>query len=327
MTDLHTSCTEIFEPVQTRRGPIYPDLSQHNFSVGEKRGFLHLLGTEEVNGQATTRSELCVRFKIPRTTTAGWSTKSAVGERIYQSKGRPPRMDAEGKRNTVAKLNALCDAMETPDRIVTTAIIESEIKASDDSKNQSNVPATKPTILAIEKRLDIRDVTCDVISHARFQACNDPRMSYTQAILTKVGTEGLDPHNIWNWDATQFTVGFNKTGRRVCVVHELNTQKTPKVIEKSTLNLAIKWMHLGSAAGEAAPLLLLISIPEMNATDFYTYEVPGLSHLPVSGMCGKVAFCQSRAGNDKFFDDYIKNQVVPALDNSRKFHSCPVSGQ
>lgn len=173
-----------------------------------------MLATDTVDGKVILRKELANRYKIPRTTTGGWSDRIAKGELIYQSAGRPERIDAEGKETVIAKFLALEEAMEAPDPQLKASIIASQIKATDDRKNQSNPTASLSNLTSIENELDIREVVADVTTSARMQACKDPRMSYTQAILTKVGTEGLDPHNIWNWDATQLTVGFNKKGKK-----------------------------------------------------------------------------------------------------------------
>ena len=80
--------------------------------------------------------------------------------------------------------------------------------------------------------------------------------------------------------------------------------------------LFIKWMFCCNAAGIAAPLVLLIALPEMGEDDFESYEIPGLTYKPAIES-GFIFFARSRSGNKKSFAHFIEHIVIKSMASTR----------
>jgi len=66
-------------------------------------------------------------------------------------------------------------------------------------------------------------------------------------------------------------------------------------------------MDMGSASGEAVPIVLLVSIAELLEDDCFAYEIPGLSNSTTPGSKGYLIFTKSRAGNSAFYLWFSEN--------------------
>ena len=140
-------------------------------------------------------------------------------------------------------------------------------------------------------------------------------------------TQALSAKNKWNFDGTQFVCKEKGTGGLVCYAVRKEEAKHIPITGNlnGTLGIAIKWMHLGSAAGEAGPPFLLVAVPEMDADSFEVFETKGLTNTATIGQVGYLAFTQSSCGNKGIFNWFIKNLVVPSLVKSNHFHQCKVN--
>ena len=163
-----------------------------------------------------------------------------------------------------------------------------------------------------------------MISMARFNACSDPRMSYSLYIMLKGCTEGVPNQLIWNWDATQMVVNTSGVPRSVCMVNNAGIEDPITVVGEEALSFCIKWFHLGSANGECAPLVLMAAIDELDEEDCFCFPVPGLSQSNQSGSIGYIAFCKNRCGNSKFFEWFISEIAIPTIAGCRVAHRISV---
>jgi hypothetical protein len=101
----------------------------------------------------------------------------------------------------------------------------------------------------------------------------------------------------WNWDATQFICAPDGRGSLCCYVKD-NVDDSPLTSDLDNgLSLCVKWMHMGSAAGEVIPLVLLIAVTEMSDNDFEFYPVVGMTHQNIIDRTGYLCFTKTRAGN------------------------------
>jgi len=70
-------------------------------------------------------------------------------------------------------------------------------------------------------------------------------------LMVKSCLEFKLPPLIWNWDATQFIVCVTATGAAVYILGADDDPTPVTAIGNSGLDFAIKWIFLGSAAGDA----------------------------------------------------------------------------
>ena len=67
-----------------------------------------------------------------------------------------------------------------------------------------------------------------------------------------------------------------------------------------SLNFMVKWFHMGSANGNFAPIVLLISMSELLDEDLFTFEVPGINSMVNNSISNiYVCFTKTRNGNKK----------------------------
>ncbi len=49
------------------------------------------------------------------------------------------------------------------------------------------------------------------------------------------------------------------------------------MVGNESLDIGIKWMHMGSADGSTIALVLLVAVDGLNPTDFFVYPIPGMT--------------------------------------------------
>jgi len=81
-------------------------------------------------------------------------------------------------------------------------------------------------------------------------------------------------------------------------------------IGNSGLDFAIKWIFLGSAAGDAAPLVFIIAVPELPPGKWQVYEIRGLSATTDSGKIGYLVIGHDRHGTSDFFQWFLKKNFI-----------------
>jgi hypothetical protein len=234
-------------------------------------------------------------------------------------------MDQVGIVNFKGKVQQAASSKHPLSLSETKAAIAEEVNNTKRRRNEApSSPCSDKTIKSIMKTNDIRVRKPQITSPARFKACSDIRMSYTQWIMLKAYTETLPKQLIWNWDATQFVINRSASGQSVCIINNPGDTTPVTVVGDSPLPCAIKWMHIGSANGEYAPLVLLVAIEELGVDDFEHYDVAGMSQCNQSGSIGHLCFCRTRAGNDAFFEWFIQNIAVETVENCRTVNQCMV---
>lgn len=103
-------------------------------------------------------------------------------------------------------------------------------------------------------------------------------------------------------------------------------RKRPASIQKEDgLDIAVKYVYMGCSEGYGAPILLIIAVPSMEEGDMAWYTTSSLSHSPDPTGVGHLVFCNSRAGNDRLFDKFIKDFVIPTVEGVREHHGAKVS--
>ena len=152
-----------------------------------------------------------------------------------------------------------------------------------------------------------------------------PRVTYMWANLLLAFSAHLEPACKWCFDGTTFEITAAGNGGYV-MIYTGDEDDTPirTTLHQSHLAVYAKWMYMGSAAGEIAPLFLVFAVETLADDEYYIHEVVGLSSGSDVTRSGFVAFCKSRAGNAKLWAAYFKDFVIPTLVTSQKVHKTKV---
>lgn len=190
--------------------------------------------------------------------------------------------------------------------------------------DETSVRANKPkvelclrTCQNLKSKLDLRKRAPQYMTDVRVKSASDLRMTYSMVLMVKSCLEFKLPPLIWNWDATQFIVRVTATGAAVYILGADDDPTPVTAIGNSGLDFAIKWMFLGSAAGDAAPLVFIIAVPELPPGKWQVYEIRGLSATTDSGKIGYLVIGHDRHGTSDFFQWFLKNIVITTIVKTR----------
>jgi hypothetical protein len=249
---------------------------------------------------------------------------------LYDRAGRPFALDAIAEAEiiqhfTVARKNKNASfSSKTGDLFMKKANETAERRGNHGKVNKTG-RLDKNTEAKSKKRLGITKRRPQTGTDARMRSCFDFRMTYTMWVMLAAFTKLLWRQCIWNIDATQFKISENFADDTVDIIKDeeddspISTNSAGKEI-----GIAIKWMQMGSAHGESAPLVLMVALKDMKEDQFYVAEIPGLSSTTDVGRVGYLVFCKSRAGNKDFFRWFIEHIVIPTVTKSRESHEAKV---
>ena len=259
---------------------MYQDLSGHSFTQKEKESFLRLLDIEQVHGRPISMNALCKRYNIPRGTIRHWKNRVDGGHFLHDKPGRPSRIDGEGLEEIHEEVKRRRIEKNPPDEAAMTSIISLAAQHTAERRNVVLDDPSRSTMYQVKAQVGATLKTPQIITKARFEACSDIRMSYTVWIMIYSMAKSMPPELFLNWDATQFVVGQSDKNKKVYSV-KLDTVEADRgplsIVGEESLDIGIKWMFMGSAAGAAAPIVLLVAVDSLGVDDFEVYTVPGLS--------------------------------------------------
>lgn len=285
--------------------------------------FLHLMTNQEADGKPLSMDAFCTRYGLARSRVRHWRDRLEDDLLLHGKRGRPRAIDAEGMDEICGEMKRRRTEKNPPDEAAMVSIITAAVHATG---GRRKVVAEDPSLSTIQRTKDSLKVTLrkpQVITKARFEACSDPRMSYTVWIMVDAMTKFMPPELFWNWDATQFVVGQSDSSKKVFSIKldEGNTKDKPlSIVGEESLDIGIKWMFMGSAAGVSAPVVLLLAVDSLGVEDFEVFKIPGLAATVGSKDVGYICFCHSRAGNSKFFKWFIENVAIDCVEQSRTLH-------
>eukprot|EP01039_Chlorochromonas_danica_P010309 gene10309-11409_t len=122
---------ELFQPIQELRdGPVYRDLSSHEFTTKEKKAMVEMIGSTGRNGKRISAESLSKRYNVPRRTIRGWKERCDEGLFLHETGGHPPILDEEAKENIGRELARLRDANNPPDKKAMHVILDEAIEAT-----------------------------------------------------------------------------------------------------------------------------------------------------------------------------------------------------
>lgn len=309
-----------------RSGSVFCDLRDPPLTSEEKLYFLHNIWFKREDQNDISDVGLLERYNLAASTVRRWVHAYVSTGTIPERVGRPSLMDQQGKTYSDSILNEREEAKNPMSPEETNDLLVDAIKAT--AKRRNEVLLSRPcadTLKKYKQELKVHTVKPQMQSIARFKACSDPRMSYAMWIMLKACTSSLPPNLIWNWDATQFICKRSGSGKMVCVIENRDRSKPVTKIGDDPLDIAIKWMHMGSANGQAVPLVLLVAVPDMKDEEFHYFAIPGLTYGVDIDAIGYLAFCKTRVGNSNFFRWFVSTIAIPAVVASRNRHESKVS--
>lgn len=207
-----------------------------------------------------------------------------------------------------------------------TSIILKATRHTSERQNALRIDPSLRTIKSIKSLAGLELHTPQIVSKARMEACSDPRMLYSVWIMMNSLTKSLPPQLIWNWDATQFIVGQSDRDKKVYSVKldDGSANRTPLgLVGDESLDIAIKWMFMGSAAGAAAPLVFMAAVDGLNVEECKVFAIPGLTSTVDSNAVGYLCLCPTRAGNAAFFSWFIQNIAITTVEKCRRLYELP----
>jgi hypothetical protein len=85
----------------------------------------------------------------------------------------------------------------------------------------------------------------------------------------------------------------------------------PQLPSAGGLGFAIKYNHFHNAAGDMAPLVLIVADDTMEEGEFFVQDVAGLSHTQLVDSTSFLVFTKTRSCNAAFYRWYAHNVVAP----------------
>lgn len=331
---------DIFLPRMTRESRNSPakeyflDLSNHPFSAEEKAFVARELVNESILlprytiSNNLTAADLSIRHNIPASTIRNWkSLYENPSKSIRSGGGRPRDIDEEGIQELKAqviearKVNAAMDEdifndLYSKHKSATLKrAYKTDITAEDLTKSDKTVKRFREDHqLSLRKAQDL--------TKARVAALKDIRVAYRQACCLMAFASELTAEYKWNADATTILVEEVGTGSYCVIVRDKDDHSPVTSSQRNNgLGILIKWMHLCNAAGEAGPLVCIISLDSLPANKFFVRKVKALSNCTSVGAYGWLYICNSKAGNDGLWKHWFINVVVQTLRLGAEAHN------
>jgi hypothetical protein len=284
---------------------------------------IDLLKNEQSIDDKISMRGFCERYRLPRSTVRDWKDHIENDKYLHSSGGRPSSVDKDGLEEVYNQLKKRRIEKTPADENTTCNIIRQAVQHTNERENRLSEDPSLKTIKRIKKKVGAQKRKAQVLSNARKVACSDVRMSYSVWIMIKALTEDIPPHLHWNWDATQFVVGQSDKSKKVYTVRledKAENKQPLSILGEESLDIGIKWMHMGSAAGAAIPIVFLVAVDSLKADDFRVYTIPGLSVTVSANAVGYLCVCSSRAGNAAFFSWFIQNVAITTVEECRTLY-------
>lgn len=272
--------------------------------------------------------DFAARHNVERSTISKWMKlyheSNKAGVNLFYNGGRPPYLRPHEEDRLRDWVNDRRDRYGPPGKTAVTAQTLSIIQDRKASINHKEVTTIDPkTINVIMEKMGLLEVMPQVKTSARVNAEADPRNAYTMIAMMKAFCEDLNPHMIFNWDATQFVVTDDKGTKKVVIDRNYESDEPVTVEGTTQLAVAIKLYHFHCAAGTAAPPVWVVADKSMGDDDFYVEKIPGMSTNGLSDDPGYICFTKTRCCNKSFYRWYIKEVVTPFIAQKRVTWSLP----
>lgn len=285
------------------------DLRRHSLTSSEK-GWLG----DQIRNRETSAPELSARYQLPLTQLYGYSEKS---RKLKEQEGRPKSLDMVGRSELVDELLSLqrCSASEVKEHVY--ANVQQKICESNIRSGGSGIirPVCDGTLRNIFKDLAISFVKPEIKTKARYNAENDIRNYFVEAAMDEAHMTACKASLVANLDATTFAVYGEGLESTVGIVRGTTTAERSTVavlpgVNNTGLGIYVKVYNMISMGLSAAPPVIILADETLQQDSFFSFKVNGLSHDLGTSSYGYIVLCQSRAGNDQFYQWYYRSVVV-----------------
>lgn len=324
---------------------IYKDLSKYSLDNEEKlfvcqamsgeHDFLEPTKTTRDGVGKVTAHGLSLRYKIPRSTMRSYMTRTYNNENIdatvdsfFAYKGCPKKIDEKGMEDVVEELNEL-ELLTTPVFKEQLAVILLRQQLNTNLRRGQLINSVhdvkemcKTTVDTYKFDYDIRNRIPQDLTTARKNAVLDSRLTFKTACLLMAFSSELPAELKWNGDSTTIECRPNLSGSYVCVVRCKGDKKPVTSSDvPGELNLLVKMMLLVNAAGQAAPLTIIIAVKDMEEDSYYCEYVTGLTNNTAVGSGGWIYFCRTKAGTGSLWKHWFLNVAIPCIASSANVYN------
>lgn len=306
----------MFQPRYSRTSVTYPDLSAHSFTEEEKKAFLALAEAEERAHGLSFRA-LCKRYEINRDTARHWKDRASIDLPMQTGPGRPSRLNEEDKEGTRSDLIQLRKDHQTPNRAELRRLFQAKADHTSEMNHTEKQRVSTSTLKRYKTELKIVPRKVQTISVARQHSGSDPRMVYSMVLLGLATMKSTPPQINNNWDFSQYVVATRGESETGFVLADDGIKDPISVVRDSALSFAIKYAHMGSAAGESAPVVFMVAISELSAGQWHVAEIPGLIVPTGSTRKGYLYFGKDRSGTPEFWRWFLKHIVLSTVVTCR----------
>lgn len=152
------------------------------------------------------------------------------------------------------------------------------------------------------------------------------RRWYKHCAIVYAFARYLHAENKWNADATGAKVTLNEKGQMVLTL--LGEDEDQENVVSSTcvhdLDIFIKWMHMGSAAGESANPVFIVAVDKMPESEFFYRCVKNMGNTVGIDSVGHLYICKKRGGTPTMWRHWFLNVVIPTIDQTREYYDFKV---
>jgi hypothetical protein len=311
------SDSSLFRVSMLRSKVVYPNLAKHNFTSDEKIEFLDLASEAVDESIVKNISAFSDLYKISARTINDWKNRRIRDELLHSQAGRPTVLDAQVVEDLLAEIRSLRRSKNAPNE---THLFKLFQQFADETSLRANKPKRDLSLRTCQyliTKLGLKKRTPRYMTEVRVKSASDLRMTYSMILMIKACLEGKLEPLVWNWDGTQFVVRMTAAGARVYILDDDEDPTPVTAIGDSGLDYAIKWMFLGSAAGDAAPLVFIIAAPDLPPDKWQVYEIKGMSVTTDSGKTHYLCIGHDRQGTAHLYQWFMRSIVIATIVKTR----------
>jgi hypothetical protein len=247
--------------------------------------------------------------------------KSTGIDNFHDSRGgRPPLVDHDGIINIRQTLRTAVATQNCQTTMVSNfqIMLEGEVTNSKKRRGLAGLETrvSKKFVKRFKDNNNFVEATCQFKTHARIFAESDPRNLFSFAVMNEAFMGTRDATMCFNWDATQYCV--DAEGHATIVKCRGDDDRPATALSAGGLGFAIKYYHFHNAAGDMAPLVLIVADDTMGEGEFFVQEVAGLSHTQLVDATGFLVFTKTRNCNAAFYRWYAHTVVAPFVLKCRE---------
>ncbi len=295
---------------------MYQSLADLELTTAQKE---HLI-EQIIHKDGISLRKVCKMYTLKRRTVRDWKAAIESTGYLHSSKGRPGAIDEVGIKDLISTLGKRKASMESPDSGEMMEIVNDNVQATSSRQGRVTNDVSRNTSKMILHSINATAKQPQTVSKARYAAGSDPRMCYSMWIMAKACSDNVPKQSIWNWDPTGLQVREQGKGSKVYSIKIENDKSPLSTVGDESLDMGIKWVHMGSANGEAIPLILLVAVDDLDPEEFVHFEVPGLTYSSVPGTVGYLCFAKRRTGNTKFITWFLKDIVIASIKRCNTFY-------